>query len=266
MRIRKQSFALFSRQLHASIAYLLALILIWFTLSGWFLHHTEDFKLNDIKLNQTWLLKWYDIPIPNIEQAYPISNENKHSVNAVKTNQALYLASIKLALNEPIKAVYSSESFSFIVLNTALIISTHQGNIVEVLPLPYDFADTLENNVSNLRLYSLEDNQFVWSLGDACWLLTSDLAQIKKYSLTDFDRNGRIHSLEPLSQNAINALDPMAFFESPLTLEALVLDLHNGYFLGGIGKWLVDVSAVLILMMILSGLSIKIRKKRNRSH
>lgn len=266
MRLKKRSFTLFSRQLHASIAYLMALIFMWFTLSGWLLHHTEDFKLNDIKLNQTWLLKWYDITPPKIEQVFPIETSTQNPVKAVKTNHGLYLGGEKLTLTEPIQTVYSTEFLSFVVLTSSLVISTHQGELIEVLLLPNDFAHALKDNVSNLRFYSFGDNQYVWVLNGAGWLLTSDLARIKKQTLSGLDLNRNILPLEPFSSDAISSLDPNAYFESPLSLETLVLDVHNGYFWGNAGKWLVDVSAALILIMLVSGLSIKIRKKNSRKH
>ncbi|WP_442908695.1 hypothetical protein [Hydrogenovibrio sp. 3SP14C1] len=43
-------------------------------------------------------------------------------------------------------------------------------------------------------------------------------------------------------------------------MEKIILELHNGYFFGKIGPWLVDLASLLFILMVLSGIRLHLKR------
>ena len=52
------------------------------------------------------------------------------------------------------------------------------------------------------------------------------------------------------------------FLGKGVSLEQFFLDLHNGNIIKGFGKWLLDIIAIFLLLISISGVWIWLRKKR----
>ena len=64
-----------------------------------------------------------------------------------------------------------------------------------------------------------------------------------------------------LSDQQIKQIE-MYFSGKGVSLEQFFLDLHNGNIIKGFGKWLLDIIAIFLLLLSISGIWIWLKKRR----
>lgn len=231
------------RRLHQALAYLVGVGLILLALTGFLLNHTQDFGL-DSPVKQTWLNDWYQVPSVEIKQSVQLNQARLTQINDQWFWQTQPLP-FKLAQAN----IYQSDTWVYLLNDTQLTLLTSDGDWVETLPLPDAFSLSLHFPVND-QLAKLETRQGLWQLtSELEWqMLTNDSTSQPLQRQTSM----------PLPKDQYQAL--MAHFPSPLTYEKVVLELHNFWFFGPIGPWLLDGLTLLILLMVFSGWVLKKKK------
>ncbi|QBZ83346.1 PepSY-associated TM helix [Hydrogenovibrio crunogenus] len=244
-----------ARKFHRLLAYTVAFLLFWLSLSGVLLNHTEDLKLNDVKIQQPWLLEWYQIDTPKIQQTFQL---NKDWV--IQTLQAIYWNESALPFRGNIHSIVQNDEFVFIMLSNDLTLLTSSGDLIEQIPLPAALRDQKATIPSNLAFFKQDNQVIVATKNSQAWQISDDFTQLIPAQV---DNKANWIELPPISSQAAPKdiqKHLMDTFDSPLTLEKIILELHNGYFFGKIGPWLVDLASLLFVLMVLSGIRLHLKK------
>ncbi|GKT12437.1 MAG: hypothetical protein ISEC1_P1415 [Thiomicrorhabdus sp.] len=235
----------FARKLHRSIALFVAAGLLLLTLTGVLLNHSKALQLNDIKIQQPWLLQWYGLSPVEPTQSYQFK-QNWLS----QLDQQLYWNQIKIRLQGDIQQVAKFQSFIFVQLNNKVAFLTDNGEFVDYIQVPFNLESFNKATFisKNQRLYLKVDQQI--------WQLNHDLTAFNTLNnpSADFFNNTTLQinkPIRPLPNDLI--LQLIKQHPSKLSLEKLLLELHNGYFLGSLGPWLLDLFALITMLSIITG-------------
>ncbi len=239
-----------ARKLHRSLAWVMAFGLVYLTLSGILLNHSKALDLHNIQIKNPLLLKWYKQEVPVISQAFSI---NQHWLTRV--NQNLYWDDLLLPLQGEIHQILSHESFLFIRQAKQVAFLSDAGEFIDLIALPEEIEKPNESRLlENQQQVHLLNNQQVWSLN-------------AEYTEFVFNPDYQVSLLKTeIPETTDKALPEtlktslLTLSPSNLTLEKVVLELHNGYFLGPIGPWLLDLFALLILITIITGFRLHQKK------
>jgi hypothetical protein len=233
-----------ARKLHRSLAWVMAFGLIYLTLSGVLLNHSKSLDLHNIQIKNAWLLEWYGQSAPAISQSFAI---NQHWISRI--NQNIYWDDKALSLQGEIQQILSHDSFVFIRLDKQIAFLSDAGELIDLIPLPEDISKASESRfLVDQQQINLLNNDQAWSLNKYFteFVINPDYqGSLRKSEIPKTTEK----ALPEVLKGKLLALSP-----SNLTLEKVILELHNGYFLGPIGPWLLDLFALLILMTIISGI------------
>lgn len=239
-----------ARKLHRSLAWVMAFGLLYLTLSGVLLNHSKALDLHEIQIKNPWLLEWYGQSAPVISQSFSV---NQHWISRV--NQHLYWDEKTLPLQGEIHQILSHESFLFIKQARQVAFLSNAGELIDLIPLPENSEKPNESRlfVNQQQIYLINNDQ-AWSLNaDYSEFVLNSEYQIPTFKIKIAETNN--NPLPEVLKTKLLALAP-----SNLTLEKIVLELHNGYFLGPVGPWLLDLFALLILITIISGIRLHSKK------
>jgi len=239
-----------ARKLHRSLAWVMVFGLVYLTLSGVLLNHSKALDLPNIDIKNPLLLKWYGQSAAVVSQSFSV---NQHWITRI--NQNLYWDDKLLPLQGEIYQILPHEPFLFIRQASQVAFLSSTGELIDLIPLPEKLQKQNESQlfVSQQQIYLMIDQQ-VWSLNAEYseFVLNTDNATSTFKMTTEALTNN------PLPETLKTKL--LALAPSGLTLEKIILELHNGYFIGSIGPWLLDLFALLILITIITGIRLHIKK------
>lgn len=223
------------------------MLLFWLSVTGIFLNHTDDLDLAEQPLGHSLLLKLY-----GIEQPQVISYGVGPSAWLSLAGDMLYWNDVKLTRCAPgaFSAVAIAEHLILATCGQALLLLS-DGQIAERLGASYGTPQPLG------------------TLGrcDATLCMQSGS---QRY-LLDFDQLRWYRTESPLEITLVPSEPPLAlrdtlnkqWLTTDVNWERLMLDLHAGRSFG-LGPWLMDGVAILIMVLSLSGLGIWLAGRKRR--
>ena len=121
-----------------------------------------------------------------------------------------------------------------------------------ILPDSKNFTFEFLTSPNHQVIIATKNNQ-AWQISDDF----TQLNQVNPDTKTDWVKMVSINN-----QPAPIALQEQLLktFDSPLTLEKIILELHNGYFFGKIGSWLIDLASLLFILMVISGIRLHLKR------
>jgi len=246
----------FVRRWHARVGVIAAVFFLFLAISGIALNHTDGLHLAKTPVQASWLMRWYglrpEIPANGyvFKDGYFAASDERWVLNGSEL-QDLGLPESK---PEIVGAAAWADMYA-IASSEHLFLYTKDGKQVDHL-----FAASLPAPV-------------IERLG----LLGSAAAAqlVLKTAIGDFA------SADGLSWQKLNAADGVAWadkealpqslsasltksFSPSLPLERIVLDLHSGRFMGSYGPLVMDIAALLLMVLSISGVWIYIRTSRKR--
>lgn len=239
---------IFNVKWHRRIGLLCAFFVIVLSITGLLLNHTASLKLDNIKLHSPILSSLYNLP-----PATPVSfhsGEQWISHNGINT---LYLGQMSIEqCAPPLKGVVTHNDLLQILCEDELLLLTKEGDLLEritpVLGLPngsqalaFTEGQLLIKTADGVVSADMDALNFIPSTLPAIWTA----AETPTSELTTFLRN-----------------------QGPaMDLEQVLLDLHSGRLFGGIGVLVMDLAAILLIVLSITGFiawqtSRKMRGKR----
>ncbi len=230
------------RQLHRILAPMSALFLIWLLFSGLLLNHSAQLKLDTRPVPDPLLFL--------LEASSPAQTKHWRLEGAVLSEIEGQLYWQDRALGHFTPRQITPSPFGWILLGE---------NAIRLLdPDGLEIA-TLSTPVSHTTLISTHPIQIQGKNGE-CWSVNEALTGWQPCQQP------------PMTIQAIPA-QPGATSEAlaqwkkqhHLTWETLIHKLHSGQVLGEIGMWLWDALAIILTLMIFSGLGMRLQAKRPRA-
>lgn len=222
---------------HRQLGLAVSLLVIVLSITGILLNHTEEFELDSSHVKSEFLLKWYGIKKPIIN-SYPVGkNWLSHVGDKLYFNELLVEKEIS-----PIIGAIAMKNFIAVATQNELILLTPNGEKIERL----DATTGVPGNItavgtdSSAQLFLMTDKVIFQANDDV-----TEWTHSKDKNITWASASALPSKLE----SAINTL----FRGKGLTKERVLLDLHSGRILGKAGPFIMDLSAILLLILSLSG-------------
>ena len=232
------------RSWHRTIGALAALFLLILAITGMILNHTLDFKLDERYLNWPWLIEHYGISDVKADNVYLIDGNVIFQVD-----DQLFLGSTPVAKSrQPVVGGIHLDEFTVIASEDALILLSDDGEYIETMGSGLGVPSQIQRIGLHNGLPILQTRNGMWR---------SDLL-IEEWKQTNLETVSWSIPTE-MPDSVLN--DLRAYFHGKgITIEQFVLDIHNGYILGVLGKWILDFFGFLMIILSLSGLWMWIKK------
>jgi len=232
------------REWHRKLGIAAAFFLIFLSITGIALNHTDSFKLAHYNVKSTWLLEHYGIKAP--------SQLSFYSDHLAVTDNLVWLKST-LLLEVPSLVISMGEFQEYILIATAkyFYIYTQQGELLDQL-------DTTAGLPLGITEMSLGNNNVVVKTATGYYQTDSDFYDWQKIT-TVVEPNWIIETDATQEQKLSAILNYKSQF---LTWERLIVDTHSGRFFGIIGVYFMDAVALLLILLSFSGIYIWIRYAR----
>ncbi len=247
------------RKWHRRVGFSAALFLINLAVTGILLNHSEALELHKHFVKSDWLVNWYGIKAPNKMTCFNTNDKNKPlcQLGEKRTvgTQLLELEAPELIGVVEYQGLYyvaSPEQISLYTHQWELVesvekdprltssissIGTHSQAITSITEQPNE--PLVEPNPINKIIVTAGRQHYIFDSEELSWTASDiDTASFKTPQATkDF-------SLEKLQA---------IYLDHQINYLKLVQDLHSGRIFNGIGKWVTDIVAIIIILLAISG-------------
>ncbi len=226
------------RNLHRSMGALIALFVLVLATTGLMLNHTSDLKLDQRYITWPWLLEHYGIGDVEVESSYLLNN----AIVAQVGEQILLDAKPVTTSYRPLVGGIRLDDVIILASEDALLLLTIDGAFIEKMTASVGIPSQIQNIGQFHGQPVLQTRQGMWRSNFMLekWekISLQGVSWSEEYQIPDSDKKA-------LAQH---------FYGEGITIERLVLDLHNGRILNEVGVWLLDALAILLIILSLSGL------------
>ena len=237
----------FFRVWHRRIGLCSFLMILWLALSGLIINHSNDFSLNQSKINWPWLNKLYGLEFsPESIRAHQVEGIYYFCYEGELYRDAKAIEHCAEVLQGGLRF----KDRDVLLTEHGLLVLNAQGQVIDQIPF-----SLLGHNFSELFL--LED-QLVLAEGTSAWSIDLISLEVKALEL-----NRAELELRPRQENAGLILPESIYSQLSfpgVSLEQLLLDAHSGRLLGTFGVLLVDFFALAFMVLAISGLLIYFKK------
>ena len=242
IRVTKKSI----NQIHKFTGIAVCVFLIHLSITGIFLNHTEDLGLDEKYTASPMILALYNISIPSQKESFLID-----AIFISIFGDQVFMDNQPIIKSEnPITGVTLSNQVLFIAFPNEMVLLTQEGELIERISSASELPENIQKlGVSGDILYLKTLNQ-VWQSGD----------QAQAWEVSDSDFND--WSKKVIMSDQQTKQIEMYFSGKGVSLEQFFLDLHNGNIIKGFGKWLLDIIAIFLLLLSISGIWIWLKKRR----
>lgn len=234
----KRSLRLFLLRWHRRLGVLVALVVVMLVATGVILNHSAELALDQRPVHQPALLSRYGVDLPELH-----SFRTTFGFLTQVGGSRLYLDLNEIAYCEsPFVAGLSFQDGLLALCRDQLLLLTPEGEIVERLGSAYG----MPKGITQLGLS-----------GGELWMNTDD-GPVKAdltslvFAPESLQRPVSWVSPEPLPSELKAGLTER-FLGNDVNWERLLLDLHSGRLFGQWGVYVVDASAIILLLLALSG-------------
>lgn len=234
---------------HRHIGFSVSLVLILLSLTGIALNHTNELQLDQRFIKSPFILDWYGITRSKNPKSYAIQS---HWLSQLEDTLYLDHKAI-LETKEPLIGAVSMTNFTVAAFPNTLLLLTPKGELIESISKANIEKIALQKQLifirSQQQVYSSNDQLLSWQKTEQQPVAWSEKSPLPRMMAEELKQKSR---------------------ERILDYERLILDIHSGRFFGTWGVYLMDVSAILLIFLAITGMwfwlrhSIKRINKRNR--
>ena len=242
IRVTKKSI----NQIHKFTGIAVCVFLIHLSITGIFLNHTEDLDLDKKYTASPMILALYNISTPNQKESFLVND-----IFISRFGDQVFMGNQPIIKSEsPIMGAAFSNQILAIALANEMVLLTQEGELIERISSTAELPENIQKlGVSEDILYLKTPDQ-LWQ--------SSDQAQAWELSGSGFNNWSNEVVLSDQQTKQIE----MYFSGKGVSLEQFFLDLHNGNIIKGFGKWLLDIIAIFLLLLSISGIWIWLKKRR----
>ena len=232
------------RSLHRSMGAVVALFVLMLASTGVLLNHSSELKLDKQYVTWGWLLHHYGLANVQADAVYLLDQ------NAISQfgNQIFVDAKPVTHSERPLLGGVVLDDLIVLATDDALLLLTPDGEFIERMGT----AANVPPMIQNIGLFHGDP---VIQTRDGMWRSDFLLDQWERVSL-----QGVGWSLPQSMPESIDVELAEYFHGKGVTVEQLLLDIHNGRILGQYGVWLLDLLGLLLLVLSITGLWIWSRR------
>lgn len=247
----------FVRHWHARVGAMAAIFFLLLAVSGLALNHTDTLNLAKYQVHSNWLMRWYGLQstIPAsgylFKDGYFVASKERW----VMDGQVLPEPKQNLigAISWGDMRAIASEDYLFLYLSDGKLLDSLSGAALPNTPIKR--LGRINIGATSQLLLETAQGRFVTEDGLAWQAL-----KVAKTSAV----NQPVWAIEQTLPQALSASLNRAFAPS-LSLERIVLDLHSGRIFGSYGPLFMDITAIGLIILSLSGIWIYLRTTRRKA-
>ena len=215
-----------------------ALFIIFISISGIALNHTDDLKLKKKLLSSSLLLDLYHVKKPTRVSQF---NTAQHRIQ--QANDLLFIDHFQplVTTSYSVGAVEVNDTL-FIGLRDRILLIDQQGQLLETISQ----LDGVPESVQRIGIDSSQ--QLVLSSNSQIYRLNDDFNITKTIEAVTVDWSNAI----PISQQDELKLNHK-YRSRIINLETLLLDMHSGRFFGAYGHVVFDFIGIILLFLATTG-------------
>lgn len=231
--------------IHRSMGALLAMFVILLASTGILLNHTSDFELDQYHLSWPWLLQHYGLDRVEVDSSYRLDEKIVSQVG-----EQVFVDNIPVVETyRPLVGGIVLDEITVLATDDELILLSPNNEFIEKMSASAGVPMQIQN-------IGLHHGQPILQTRSGMWRSDFMLEQWQNISLQGVSWS----EVYPLPESTRQQL--AAYFHGEgVTVERFVLDLHNGRILSAAGVWLLDILAILLIVLSVSGLWIWTRSK-----
>jgi len=226
------------RRIHRILGAAIALFVLMLASTGILLNHTTGLKLDQRYLTWSWLLSHYGVSEIEPDAVFMIDNK----VISQFGQQVFVDAKPVIQESRLLKGGVSQGETFILATDQALMIFTADGEFVEKMTS----STGVPAMIQNIGLFHGDP---VVQTRDGLWRSDFLLEQWEKLSLEGVGWCVP----QPMPDSVAEQLQQY-FYGKGVSVERLVLDVHNGHILGQYGPWVLDAIGLLLLILSLTGI------------
>ncbi|MEW6997327.1 PepSY domain-containing protein [Colwelliaceae bacterium BS250] len=245
------------RDIHRQLGMALAFFIIFLAITGMLINHGNSLQLDKTKVSLNWLHDHYNISAPEHFDKYVITPKS----DIVVAGKQVWLDEQLLFISQD-KIISAGTWLQFIIVTTenSMQLYNSAGELVDVMDasagLPQGIQKLAVQNSQVILhtqngLYQSNDELYSWQLttnADATAALYPKNNWFKAIAVTDLENQFYSHQ----------------YRSQILTWERVILDIHSGRFFAGIGVLFMDLVAIFLILLSLTGIYIWVRQARAR--
>jgi hypothetical protein len=241
--------------LHRHIGVVLVWVAIWLAITGVLLNHSDQLRLNDIKIQSPWVLKLYGLEPEPLKEGY-----HWRQKWWVELADAYYVDGLIFPHYQGhLVGGIALPDLLLVATRDAVIVLTAEGEPVETLRAEHGLTGQFQQlgMWKGQPVLRTSTGMFIGSADAISW-------QPMPASVSAVQWSER----EPLPSSLIERLSvisSMTTNESEITLEKLVLDLHSGRLFGSWSWLMLDLFALLLVSGAGSGFVIWLKLRGRKS-
>lgn len=236
----------FVRHWHARIGVLVAIFLLFLAVTGLALSHTDALGLNKQQVHAGWLMRWYGLRPSIPDRGFVFRDGYLAVADGRWVMDGKVLAE---PTQEPVGAI-SWGRLRGVANGQVLYLYLADGRLVDKLAgatLPAEDIQAIGTSAGKLALKTANGSY-----------VTDDALSWQPFTGAE-----PVWSVEQALPTTATASLKQAFDPS-LSLERIILDLHSGRIFGRYGPLFMDITALVLIVLALSGLWIYVRSFRRR--
>ena len=231
---------------HLYVGLGISLLLIHLSITGIFLNHTDDLKLNKTYISSTWILNLYGLNVPRPSKIFTVQQDNfsQFDTEVFLNNKPIFLFDSEL-----IGVIKHRENF-IIAAQDELFIVNQSGVLI-------DKQKILSFTIKSIGKYKeeivIKDEQLNKWVGKS---ISNKWTPIIK---------DNIEWSKPGTMTALNKKDIKKYFVgNGISLEQIILDFHSGAIFKKEGKLFFDLVSLLLIFLSVSGIWIWFTKRKKK--
>lgn len=226
------------RSWHRTMGVIIALFVLVLAATGILLNHTEDLELDQHYLTWPWLLDHYGLSDVEADVAYHLNDRF-----ITQFDEKVFVdGSLVTTTHQQIIGGIGIDDITVLATDNELLLISPEGEFIEKMSA----SAGVPEQIQNIGLFHGEP---VLQTRKGMWRSDYMLETWENISL-----QGVSWSIQsPVPDDIQKQLDSY-FYGEGISVERFALDVHNGHILNGIGVWLLDIVAVLLIVLSISGL------------
>ena len=247
-------------KLHKYLGLLVAVFLIWLSVSGILLNHTEALKLDEKHIQSEWVHSLYGLKKAQLGPAFKLNNDWVFQFgSALILNRQTLITTIK-----PILAALHTEDLFIIANSEQILLFSKAGELVDTLKTPAP--------LNNMAWFSINGTNHAKRLliqtTKGLYLANENITDWISSSLDKEDLSkGYIHWSHanelPSKQRQQLLQKHQQYAGKGPNLEQLILDTHSGRIMGKWGVYFMDVIALITLLLTMLGVYLYLQRLNN---
>ena len=252
MKKRNKKSKRIYRKWHSWLGLMLVLPLLFFTITGLLLNHTEDLELDKKRVKSEWVMRKYGLSFEGQPSCYRLASGR---ITAQWEGQLL-LDGLTITPDESLIGACELDKGICLATSERIHYISPRGEVIETL----DSLALPEGSLLSVGV--TEDKLLVVKTTNGDWGFDTDLVESKAIDTG----STKVIWSEPSEATDVEKQKlKQAIIGSGMPLDRVILDIHSGNLFQTVGKVLVDIFGFGILLVSFTGIILFFRNKKRRN-